>query len=1005
MRMSIRRALIGTSTSAVIAACLVGTVPAADAEVSAQDAPVVAPIETLGPIATAQPTGAIVAPPLPAQVAALPSGSVLAGADVRIYSRELKDVASVPVRLIDLVATAGDPNPNAVWTGALANGWGRISTRLTGGRTYAVEAKGPAGWVSIGAIAAHTPRDAGGPQTTVGSLSVSQVLGTASWGWDSRALVGPNGGLTASLGYVPGEALPPDIPTVHGLPAGWRLGVQTGSPWMGIVTGTRLARPAQAPEGVSVTSVTDGSAHLTVPYDPEMAGQLDGFSVRVQRADGTWGDAVESAAGASDGIDVPLPEGTRAIQVGAIADGQVLWGTPVTPEGSTVATPRRALPADAVPRQALPAAVRVVGWDGSVLVFQRNALGSYEQRTGTGAPGYENVLASRPDGSWTFTDMRGVVTTFTGGRVSSVTDDGKTLAKVSWDSRGRVTSASNETGRSIDFVYAGSGTCASQGWTAYGFAAVPSGMLCQVRYPGDTVTDIGYASGMASGPQIALVKDPGNRGTAIGWDTAGRLVSTRSALLSRTATVDSSVRAALATLLDRVEYDTQGRAGRLISGPARVGGTPMVRTVAFPVINDSVLRRYVADPITANAVSTSVGLAPGQGADVRLTSSLDPVNWRVMESRDASNLTTRLNTDPRTGAVTSTRSAQGLVTKVQTNELGLPVSQEGPFVGSGGLVTNTSYDTAVVRGRDESIHGWRVTVRAHGQSSSTFWPARSSNGMSASWTGVGADWASIASAVWTPSSGESDKVTGKALPGTATSAWAFRVTAVGGARVQFTVAGLPCQPDQTGVCTMTSLPIGPKAVMMRVDRAPSSGWFDVQVAPVTVSASGTQSIGAFATVPMTDLAPGFNNATRAAVNDTFAGSEARPATVQAYADPASGRPSQIDYVGGLTERFRYETDGWGRLLARTTPGGKQVLTSYWPLTGTVTTPALCGAASVPSQGLVRSVTRQDGSVITYYHDIQGRLVASETRDDKGAVLETGCSTFRADDSQESSRVF
>jgi YD repeat-containing protein len=167
-------------------------------------------------------------------------------------------------------------------------------------------------------------------------------------------------------------------------------------------------------------------------------------------------------------------------------------------------------------------------------------------------------------------------------------------------------------------------------------------MLCQVRYPGKLASDIGYVPGTAGGPQVGLIKDPGNRGTALGWDTFGRLVSTRSSLVARTALADPAVRAALPQLVDRVEYDGQGRAARLISHPAAVDGEPVVRTVTFPAITDAVVRAFIANPAAGNAVATSVGLAAGQDASLRLTSSIDPIDWRVLESKDAANLTTRV---------------------------------------------------------------------------------------------------------------------------------------------------------------------------------------------------------------------------------------------------------------------------------------------------------------------------------------------------------------------------
>ncbi|MFM1964533.1 MAG: hypothetical protein RL134_258, partial [Actinomycetota bacterium] len=963
-------------------------------------------IETIGPITTIT-GGGPVTPPRPVQVATLPAGSVLAGADVRIYSRELRDVPSIPVRLIDAIATAGDPNPNAMWTGRVEAGWGRIDVRLVAGRTYIAQPQGPQGWAPIGTITARSVRDAGGPQTSVGSLSVSQVLGTVSWDWTSRELPGPGGGVAVNLGYAPGQDLPSDLAGVQGLPAGWSLGVETGSPWRAIATTARTTSTVRPPRVTTARVPVGGagaSASRTVRVALDVVGldQAEEFAVRTQAENGTWGNAriVDAGAVVEDGVlDVDVAEGVRAIQMGVLADGQLIWGDRVRPDGSIVRTVRDVRrPAGSTPGDSLPAAVRLLGWDGSVLAFRRNDAGAYEQITG-GAPGFDNSLTRQANGDWVFTDIQGVSTTFVQGRVDKVAVDGQVIATVRWDAQGRVTKVAGQTDRTIDIVYAGEPACRSTAWTSSGFAPVPAGMLCQIRYPGQLATEIGYVAGTPGGSQIGLVKDPGNRGTALGWDNSGRLVSTRSSLVARSAVADADVRAALPDLVDGVEYDGQGRASRLISHPGAIGGHPVVSTVSFPAITEAVLRAFVADPSAGKAVETSVGLAPGQAASVRMTSRIDPITWRVLESKDAANLTSRLNTDPRTGAVESTRSPQGLVTRVETNDLGLPTTVTGPFAGAGGMQTQTSYDTAQVRGKDTPIYGWRVAIRQPGRDGAEFWPARASSGLSAQWRNVGDDWAATASAVWTPSAGEKD------IERQNWVGWAFRVSTSGGTRSQFVVAGMPCSPDQMGVCTITDLPKGPKSVLMRIDRAPASGAFDIEVAPVTRTPSGELETGRFEAAPQADVAPGFNNVTRVEVNDTFRGSEQQPATTHVFDDPASGRPSEADYVGGLTERFRYEDSGWGRLTARVTPGGESTLTSYWPTTGTTATPGPCGAIQVPLQGLIRSATRQDGSTVTYFHDVHGRLVASEARDAGGAVLETSCQDFRDDDSQRSRQVF
>lgn len=985
------RALAATSAAALAAGLLYGAVAPATANAAEGVAPsadgVVAGIETVGPIPTVASSDGDLWPTMPLGVAVMPRGTVLSGDFPLVYVPSMSKVESIDVRVREL--SSPRPESSIVFEGILAAGWTTVTQKLETGGEYAVEVAKPDGtWQAVGSFSVAVPGSAVGPAVDAGGMRVSTVTGQASWSWRSPNLPGPAGGVHAGISWVSGS------PATAGLPAGWRLTAQTGSAWATLEEVGRDVEAIDVPTAVSAGRLAS-SRRVVVDfaYPKAEAALAQGFILQVAKPGGAWvtvGKAGRNFADAAVDARVNVPAKATRLRVGVRVDGTVVWGRPVSIRSK--ARPVTTAPVDrhlasagsgsVVTAGDLPSVVRLHGWNGSYLTFVRNALGIYEQMGGD-APGFTNVLTWIKDGEWEFADTQGVVTRFVDGRARSVTAQDLPTATMSWDSTGRLTRLTNEVGRSMDFTYAGAGSCPS--WS--GFAAAPEGMLCKVSYPGGAQTELGYVDAGDS-TQVALIKDSGNVGTALGWDDRGRLVSTRGTLVNRVATIEPQAGSVVSTL----EYSADGRVATVNAAPAEIGGKVVGQAITYPVISEAVLRGWVSSGDLTDAVTAETAMS---GSDYRLTETtrLDPVTWQVLDSTDASGLRLRLRADDE-GAATSTVDAIGRSTRYEYNDLGLVTTTMGPFAGSGGPSTTLDYDTARVNGSDKPLNGLRAQVYSKDSYAGTvepeFWPADySRSGLSASWSNRGQQFSAQATGVWTP--GTSVDAAGSK------DGWQFEVSASGGSQVSFIVGGTVCEASAEP-CVVRGLPKGPKSVTVQVKDAPSSGWFSVAAAPVGESPKSIAS---------DEVGPGYALTTSATSNDAVAGSE-NARTDYVYTSPELGQPSSVVTAGDLTTRFTYEPSNasqgaWGRLLTRTTPGGETQTTAYWPDRGTAALPVLCGGDSVEVSGQPKMVVRQDGTSVTSYYDIDGNIRASVVQGQ--GETQTFCSTFGADGLIQSSESF
>jgi RHS repeat-associated protein len=947
----------GIASAAMLAGSL--TVPplgGAPAQAAPSD---VAGIETAGPIAVTQGTGKA-RPDLPAGVAVVPRGSVISPSGVQVYDARLADEASVKARVLFL--TGG--RDVVIFNGEMRNGWMTVAETLVPGGDYEVQLQaGDGEWKRTGTFNVGTRSGGVGPMANVGGMSVSTVTGEAAWSWTSDPLAASD--VSAMLAWGSG------VSRSVGVPDGWRLAIDGGSPWAELSERGPETEPLREPGAPAVDRVSENRVSVSYDY-PHGAEEV---VLQYREGKGKW--RLLGRAGASaDGQEFMTPYGRVTVRMGVKSEtGTVLWSDPVrATERGTAEKPDK--PLDTAGRNSIatagdaPAVVTLRGWDGSLMSFVRNDLGVYEQANGSAVPGYVNSLTRESEGVWEFTDTQGAVTRFVNGRPVSLSAKGQVVMSMAWDEQGRLLSATAGPGRTMSLTYAGSGSCPD--WTSHGFDAAPRGMLCRITYPGDVATEIGYADGY-----LALIKDPGNVGTTLGWDSLGRLVSTRSALVSQVATREAAAK----DLLARVEYDTAGRAFALIDQPAEVGAATQRREITFPDINDTVVRRWLAG--TGEPLTTRVRQVDAGTYRMSLTYRVDPLQFTTITARDAAGLSIATQADPKTGQLESSTDAQGRAVRYQYDDRGLVTKVAGPFAAGQGVVTTNQYDTVRQNGADRAMSGLRVQAYSKasfaGEATSEFWESvPNSGGLSAAWSGRSSGFSAQATGVWVPA--DADDAKG------AKSGWQFELSASTDADVSFVIGGVVCVVNT--ICLVPNVPKGPKAVTVQVARGGSAGFFTVRAAPIGETP---------ALLPRSEVGPGYALTTSQVTNDVVGGREL--GTRYVFDDPALGRPSKVVAPLDLTTTFDYESTPSARLLTRTTPGGRVQSTEYWPESGTVPLPAQCGPGTAVAAGQASTITRQDGTRVTRYYDIRGRLIAAVDGD------ETTCLTYHPDSSVQTVAIY
>ncbi len=726
--------------------------------------------------------------------------------------------------------------------------------------------------------------------------------------------------------------------------------------------------------GISVDMIT-GQASLTWAA-PQLTSPVEPIGVGLN-----WKPTNANAVGLPRGWQLTLATGSDWKYVLESAAQEDIAAA--TTQGSNSLTgPRTA-----------PAAVTIGRWDGSAITMERNRSGVYVKRSGLGdnitkAETISLVMAgSGADRSWSVTDISGVVTRFAGkltdGRypIREVSKPGVQYSTLDWESNGRPTVLTDGLSRKWTFTYAGSGGggCASSDWTRSGFAAPPAGMLCQLGYPAGDRSDVGYAP-TPTGAQIALIKDPGNTGATIGWDSVGRLAGLRSSLVNRSASAEPSAK----SLVSSVEYNSDGQARRIEASPAEVGGSAMVQQYQIPEITkkmaeggqnvDAIVTSSVEYPSgRLRAVPTVTGFGHSYTFDAR--------TWNVSKSVNRADLAVTKKSD-EIGRVTKVTDPTGRKTEYTYDERGRQVGQSGGVESGIGLTTKSTFDS---NPNGEVWTGLSVTK----------WP-------NADWSGDDAQpdvWNNESRALAMDfnespfGSGEwSASATGIFDPNLSKQTdYRFNVESGGGYVGVFIDGNLCGDGSSSGSQTcVAALSKGPHQIRVQLALTENGGRGFFSVKAGRVGEGVTE-------IPAREVTPGLNLNTKTTLNDVYRGSQSDEGGRTEYEIPANGQATANVTTGGQRSTQTYESfksgeSLWGRELVATSPGGKTTSNKYWGNDEAASPPGPCDGSKTAQGGGLRQVTRQDGTVLASWYDSHSNIVASRLTA-PGGSFETTCRRY------------
>ncbi|MFZ4519542.1 MAG: hypothetical protein ACOYOP_14210, partial [Microthrixaceae bacterium] len=609
---------------------------------------------------------------------------------------------------------------------------------------------------------------------------------------------------------------------------------------------------------------------------------------------------------------------------------------------------------------------------GVPVVFEPNpgSDGGYRAVWGdrqTWPSGSFSTLVRDEDG-FTVQDTDGTVTTFDApaaggvGHVRAIREAGRATVRQSFRDGRLVAVTDPVSERSIRLDYGGDPDCPA---TMTGFDATPTGLLCGARLWDGTRLRVGYRT-VTDGDRtertvpVRLVAFSGTGAAAavtdLAVDRSGRPVAVRSP--EAAAAVAAGVRDADDAVTTELAYDDRGRVDT-VTLPAATAGAPRAVRAFTREFRDG----RVVGTITAPA-------APG--APLVSTAAADAATFQLAETAGPDGLVATATWDPSSGALLSTTTGQGLLTRYERDGLGALTRRVGPAapdaVASGAApATEVGTDLEFRDGQDldgRPLEGLAVTYWTNATRSGE--PERSEVGPRLgddvpdeyrfSWDRppVGTDtWsARLLGAVVVPADGE----------------WTFTT---GGAPLW--IDERPCRP----ACTVPAA--AGRALRVRLDVEGPAGAVDL-------SWTGPGRSGP---VPTSALVPALGRQSRVATRDALAAGVAVDMVGRTtYSDPVT---ATIDgsWTGGgqrrevTTEPFRPSQGRYGRVTAQKPAVGAARELDYHPATARVADP--CGSGSFVQGGLVRTnadPTADPARPVRTFtvYDAAGRGVASVSDD-------------------------
>ncbi|GAB7304519.1 hypothetical protein MAFF212519_23980 [Clavibacter michiganensis] len=837
--------------------------------------------------------------------------------------------------------------------------------------------------------AGNAPGSAAGYSFDGKSPLVVRTDPTISFNWD----LGSPGGAVPSDQFLARWAGFIRVPSAS---ARWRFGVKHDD-------GTRLR--------VGNQTVVDKWQHGDAPIDwsgdlnlgtSQSAFQLDFFEGVGNAAVELWADDMNDATGP---VLVPaswlskrptvLPEGWSAST--PIAGDSTAWSSAVINESAIILT-------DA---------------SGAAHTYTRQSAGGY-----TPPSGEYGTASLDGTGRVVFTDEDGTVYQFSNtGLVESATstEDGlKPSAPISIrDSLGRVVKLADPASkdgssyrRSVDFVYFnGAESQSEQNCKGLppAYFLPPEGMLCAIKYPNGTQTDLYYGPNES----LWLIEDPGAERTWFGYNdriltsieepaTSDYILSQPSTPSFPTPTVD------IAYADNRVSAVTQ---------PSPNGTAARQKKI----YTYDATKRTSAVSLGGVAGSTSTvtydeywrQLSASSPMGVSSSTQWHPTKDLTLSATDSKNLKTTTLYDPITDRVVH---EYGPAPAACFTSGGMPVSNPSTAPGCGQAPghSSTSYDSGL-KGLNAAYYSG--TQHLSGQ------PRAFSLGLNGNSSGtVDRDWGTAAPAAGVTADNFSLRLTGLvSFP--ETGQYTFRTTSDDGVRVwlddvliidQWT-AQLPTDSTAQAISVTAG-----EARRIRIE------YFEVDLSAMLQLKWATPSQAGFTIVPGSSLRPDYGLPSTTTVDDsapsgiTGVSNALVPSvkTSNEYEYPWMGHAtSSVVDPGGLNLRTSTayespESTGWSRRLSRTLPAGTSAgapataksSNKYWG--DLESAPNVCGVGGVPQFGLLKTdvgATPASGVPVTtdYVYDVMGRTAGSKATGD----TDWSCTTYSSSGDVETETFF
>jgi RHS repeat-associated protein len=552
-----------------------------------------------------------------------------------------------------------------------------------------------------------------------------------------------------------------------------------------------------------------------------------------------------------------------------------------------------------------------------------------------------------------------------------------------------------DTSRHGNLYYSGDTQCPS---IPTGYGSVPSNMVCAYKTTDAQETDFYYSTN----GQLARVALPGSAYTDYGYDTYGRITSTRDTLANDA--IAASQRANDATATTQMAYDNIGRVASITLPAATTSATRMQHTYEYLVGDSRVHTTSMTEP---NGFSKKVTYDAG---------------YRTLTSTDIANLTNTTEWDPNSkDLVYSKTDATGLKSTMLYDYADRATDSYGPAPAAWFSTSRTPLSTYVsqvahtLTTYDQNIKGLAVAYYNYGSGSKSLVgaPKLHTTGIGTVDGSVFKTWNSTLPVTPDSGYGWGARLTGD-ITFTTTGTYYFRPYSDDGVRLWIDDVLVS---DDWADGAQRWHPIGSFAATAGSTHRIKIDYYDRGNGDARLELDTTTgpSGGGETAFPGANLGPRYGLSTSITSTDATLGNTTAATNYGSNPELGMAQSSTVDPTGlNLTASTTYETQGatgsFLRQLNKTLPGGVTTNYAYYGATDTRDNPCTTPTEAYKQAGRLKITTDPDpdgtgsqtGRTTEAIYDDAGRIVASRyntenwscmTYDSRGRISQTHVQTY------------